>query len=410
MRKTHFFLIIVLLLFSSCQKDLFKKKITVKGAILDIYTDWTVSKSFIVYFYVDGDLETYTTTDENGFFEIELIKGQHYTYSGNDGLSPSYTIIDGDFICDEDEYLKIQAKPISEPVASIIHYDVLEHTRLYSKVKIDFFIADGIENLDNFYASDISFSSDDNTVCNIVDFQKKYQYSEGNFSVELSIDQSGSIEDTDPKDRRLIAANLFCSRMSSSDYVYLSAFASNGYLPYDITGWGDFTNNGFDYFSIIEDLKNLVGGGTPLYQAAVSAILNLSSNGPTENKVLILFTDGEDTDGGYSVDDVIQIANNHNVKIYTVGLGSGTNNYILSKIANNTGGATLSTTDSKKLISFFGVVGNIIKGEGTYYSVILDVYHPEGTVAYATDFLETYLKFYYNGEESSNYLFIDLSS
>lgn len=189
----------------------------------------------------------------------------------------------------------------------------------------------------------------------------------GPYSATLLFDQSGSIASTDPNNKRLEAAKTFLSAVGQTDYVLVSAFASGGKLPYDITYWTSFTHDGTSYNTTIDYLANKIGGGTPLYKAIEAMTQFTADSAKTANKALIVFTDGDDTDGGYTVSDVISYANSKNVRIFTVGLGSSISSSAIGKIANATGGAFMKTPDATRLMALYGSLGNILRGNAPYY-------------------------------------------
>jgi len=148
--------------------------------------------------------------------------------------------------------------------------------------------------------------------------------------------------------------------LGSNDEILLAAFASDGALPYDLTTYGNFTNNGEIYYSTLDNLTNLIGGCTPLYKAVHTYTYKTYTDGNNFNKAVVVFTDGEDTDGGYTVEDVINYANQKNVRIFTIGLSSGTNVKVLSDMALKTNGAFMRASNARQLISAFGYLGNLL--------------------------------------------------
>lgn len=87
-----------------------------------------------------------------------------------------------------------------------------------------------------------------------------------NFATTSLLDQSGSIANTDPENLRIEAAKIFCGALGAKDSVLLSAFASGGSkkTPFELSVYGNFTNDGKVYYPTLEDLKTKIGGATPL--------------------------------------------------------------------------------------------------------------------------------------------------
>jgi PKD repeat protein len=187
------------------------------------------------------------------------------------------------------------------------------------------------------------------------------------YSATLLLDQSGSIASTDPQNSRIEAAKVFCKSLGTGDNIFLSAFASSGKIPYNLTIYGDdFTSNGNDYLGTLETLKNQVGGGTPLYKSTYDMINFTSQEAPNTNKALVVFTDGQDSDGGRTTDDIINLANQKKVKVFMIGL-KDTDIPTLAYIANKTGGAFMQAQDAPQLLTMFGSLGRLLNGTANFY-------------------------------------------
>lgn len=187
------------------------------------------------------------------------------------------------------------------------------------------------------------------------------------YSAALLLDQSGSIQSTDPENSRIEAAKIFCGSLGPNDNVFLSAFASGGKLPYELTYYGNgFTNNGSSYYGTLDNLKNLVDGGTPLYKSTYSVLDYTAQKAPNASKAVVVFTDGKDTEGGISPNTLIQRAKQQNVKLFMVGLKDA-DIPSLANIANQTGGAFMFAQDAPQLLTMFGTLGKLLDGTANYY-------------------------------------------
>jgi hypothetical protein len=193
----------------------------------------------------------------------------------------------------------------------------------------------------------------------------------GPYSAELLMDQSGSITSTDPNDARIQASKIFMGALGPGDNVHLSAFAGSGRLiSYEVTSWGNgFTPDGASYFSVLDQLATLEGGGTPLYKATHTMLDYTSKNAPNNNKALLVFTDGEDTDGGRTIDDIAALSGSTGVKVFTIGLGSGVNRPALGEIAARCNGSFFVATDARQLVSMYKSLGNLLNGTAPLYRV-----------------------------------------
>ena len=189
----------------------------------------------------------------------------------------------------------------------------------------------------------------------------------GPYSANLLMDQSGSITSTDPSDSRIQASKIFLGALGSGDFATVSAFS--GSISNEVEVYGGFVSDGKVYYSQVDALANSEVGGTPLYNAIYKMIDYTSSNATTQNKAVVVFTDGENTSSGRSQTEVEARANQMGVKLFTVGLSSGTNRTVLGQMAERTGGAFMNALDARELISLFGTLGNLLGGRISYYRV-----------------------------------------
>ena len=189
----------------------------------------------------------------------------------------------------------------------------------------------------------------------------------GDYSAALLLDQSGSILSTDPYDLRLEASKVFFNALGSGDNVALSSF-TGAYSNYYKIHYG-FTRKVDLLKKTVDSLANTVGGGTPLYYSMYEMVEYASSKAPNKNnKALVVFTDGDDTNYYPAPQDIVDLAKQENVQVFTVGLGSSIGSLnVLADIADETGGSFMWAQDAKQLISFFGTLGNLLKGNASYY-------------------------------------------
>ncbi len=185
----------------------------------------------------------------------------------------------------------------------------------------------------------------------------------GPYAAMFMMDQSGSISGTDPNHSRLNAAKAFMAKVGGSDRVRVGAFASGGSLPFDITLYGSWNSVGSSWYSVLDELATKVNGGTPLYKAVAAAINEVATNGGLANRAAIIFTDGDDTDGGWTVDQLVSLATSRGVKLWTVGLQIGsTGHRVLGELAARTGGGFTIASDARQLVSYFGSLGAMLNG------------------------------------------------
>lgn len=216
----------------------------------------------------------------------------------------------------------------------------------------------------------------------------------GSYSALLLFDQSGSITSTDPDDSRIEAAKYFLNALGSGDNVMVAAFSKGGNLPYEpITYYGEsFTNDGLRYFSTLNGFKDTEGGNTPLFQATYTMVDFTYSHAPNSNRAVVVFTDGEDTEGGRTIEEIVNLAQSLNVKVFTVGLSDNVNKKVLAEMAVGTGGALMWARDARQLISTYKTLGNLLHGGAAYYGTRWRVQRSSGAFEGATGWFSTHMK------------------
>ena len=130
------------------------------------------------------------------------------------------------------------------------------------------------------------------------------------FTVVVMLDQSASM--TANLDRLSQAAEQFIMRMLPADKGQVGGFSDKIQLS------GEFTNDRDDLIGALEDLQ--FGNPTRLYDAINESMAALK---PVEGrKVVLVFTDGDDTASRLGLGDVLQRARDEEVMVYAIGLES----------------------------------------------------------------------------------------
>ena len=92
-------------------------------------------------------------------------------------------------------------------------------------------------------------------------------------------------------------------------------------------------------------------------------------NAPNANKAVIVFTDGENTDGSATIDDIETVSASTGVKVFTIGLSSSVDFRVLAQIAGRSGGAFIWAGDARQLVSLYGTLGDILRGSMSFYRI-----------------------------------------
>ena len=140
----------------------------------------------------------------------------------------------------------------------------------------------------------------------IIFFQNEVQP----FTVVVMLDYSASM--TANLDRLQAAAEQFLLRMLPADRGQVGSFSDK------IQFSGTFTNDRDDLIFALKDLQ--FGNPTRLYDATDASIAML--RGVEGRKVVLVFTDGDDTASRTGMGDVLDRAKDEEVMIYAIGLES----------------------------------------------------------------------------------------
>jgi len=196
------------------------------------------------------------------------------------------------------------------------------------------------------------------------------------YAAGLMLDQSASIAGSDPTGARLYSAKAFLDKLGAGDWVLLSAFAdqAGAKIPsIPLTVYEQFRNSGTvsnapSYYSTLDSLTTLVGGGTPLYDALdllrERVVNDASVTGIA--KSVVIFTDGDDTTCVTATTNTCRERRQQSinaagdVRIFTIGLSNNVDFMALGELANKTGGAFLFAENTQQLIPLYGSVGRLL--------------------------------------------------
>ncbi len=163
----------------------------------------------------------------------------------------------------------------------------------------------------------------------------------------LSIDLSKSISDYNRLGGIKKAAFEFVEQRKN-DRIGLVVFGSSAYLYSPLT----FDKNIIkDYLRTVQ--TRMAGDGTAIGDSIIAAVEHFqNSQQQGKPRALILLTDGDNTAGKVGVEEATQVAQQQNVKIYTIGLG-GIGEPALKYIANQTGGLYFRAENTNALTQIY---------------------------------------------------------
>ncbi|HEY3875765.1 MAG TPA: VWA domain-containing protein, partial [Candidatus Kapabacteria bacterium] len=219
--------------------------------------------------------------------------------------------------------------PTSLPSAAITGMIPLDCNGNSGDFEVDLFVCDTSGHfIPNLLPSAITILGSLDTLFTQSNVDTMFSDLFGNYSAELLLDQTGSIRTTDPLNLRLIAAKLFLQAtnfLAVPNEVQLSTFQDSLENGVYMQSYGAFTHNTGAFIDTVALFATRVGGGTPLYDAMYNEIDSLANQAHNTNKVLVVFTDGEDNESGLyypgaNLLSVIHHAAQENVKIFAIAL------------------------------------------------------------------------------------------
>ena len=170
-------------------------------------------------------------------------------------------------------------------------------------------------------------------------------------AVTLVIDVSQSMAGK-PLESARNAASSFIDEIGANDTAAIIAFDGQ------LSTVSSFTS---DKVSLKNALGSLVvGPNTALFDAVVGSI-EATRQAPTDHRVIILLTDGQDTNSKQSRESALKAAATARIPIYTIGLGSSLDRQVLEQIASTTGGRSLYAPSSEDLQSAYKGLASQLK-------------------------------------------------
>ncbi len=172
----------------------------------------------------------------------------------------------------------------------------------------------------------------------------------------VTLDTSGSMRQR-MKDAQA-AAKSFIEMLSPEDNVRVVSFARDVKV---LSSGGDRS-----VAKAVID-ATMARGDTALYDALYTSVELL--RGVPGRKVVTLLSDGADDNGQgrplskHSVDEVLMLAREVNVPIYTIGVGTEIDEALLRRVARETGGATLITPQPGQLKELYARIGEQLAGQ-----------------------------------------------
>ena len=150
-------------------------------------------------------------------------------------------------------------------------------------------------------------------------------------ALDLSLSMTGVMNEVEG------ALGDFIDLLEPADEILVITFSDEVYVH------GEFTSDRDLLERVFARLKP--APGTSLYDAALEAIRRVAP-APAESKAVVLVTDGDDTTSDGRLGDVRELARQHEVPIFGIGLGGGGGP--LRALADDSGGRAIILRNAKR--------------------------------------------------------------
>lgn len=181
----------------------------------------------------------------------------------------------------------------------------------------------------------------DNDWSNMFTVEQETEEISGEDHVVLELDHSGSMRDSN---------GLYESRKQAEEYIKLLQEEDKN-VTLGVIGFSDeietFTEFTRDYEEAYHNLYHDLSGSTAIYDTVIEGVEMLEDT--DGNRSIILMTDGLDNESDASLDEAIEEAEQHDVTVHPIGLGSGVDFEVLEKLADETGGQVYGTEAAENL-------------------------------------------------------------
>jgi len=167
--------------------------------------------------------------------------------------------------------------------------------------------------------------------------------------IVLSLDASGSMRASGLSETRETrfetvqrVVRAFISKRLN-DNVGVVLFGDFAFIASPVTYEKEIVSEMVSYLQ-----TGMAGDNTAIGEGIEQSIRALSFS-KAKNKVIILLSDGEHNSGRISPKDAVKIAQEHNIKIYTIAVGDDFNPALLQEIASQTGGKSYAAVNEEEL-------------------------------------------------------------
>ena len=223
--------------------------------------------------------------------------------------------------------------------------------RTVPEVRLQFSVADEHGRLiTNLSAGDLRIFDNQSVVQRIRQFSRLQDLP---LQLGILLDVSDSVQKTASREK--LATQYFVQHVlrSPTDRAFLMAFASDAKLWQPSTGDSTALHQALQRIQQSGYATNLYDG---LFSACFSQFQQLDRNDPAQ-RVIVLFSDGDDTGSLHGIRDVITLAQRHEIQIFALAIHpkrkSTLGDEVLQQLADETGGRFYVATCDKEFPAVF---------------------------------------------------------
>ena len=185
----------------------------------------------------------------------------------------------------------------------------------------------------------------------------------------IAVDLSGSMQATDftrpggEQIDRLQAVKLVLqelSRQREHDRLGLIVFGSAPFLQ------APFTEDHSTWLQLLQETEIGMAGQSTVFGDAIGLAIHLFEESATENRVLIMLTDGNDTGSKVPPVEAAKVAASYGIRIYTIAIGDpasvgeeALDLDTLQRVAEHTGGANYQALDNEQLAAAYSSIAEL---------------------------------------------------
>jgi VWFA-related protein len=171
-------------------------------------------------------------------------------------------------------------------------------------------------------------------------------------AVVLAFDRSGSMKNALEETKR--AASDFLERMSAGDRVAVVSFDDAVRVDCDLSSDQSLVKNAIDGIDL--------GRDTALYEA-IRKGLEILEGASTRRQALVILSDGKDTKSKLKRSEVLSLAKDKAVPIFTIGLGTEVDETCLIELASGTGGSFFPAARPQDLLRLYQTIAEQLRNQ-----------------------------------------------